>query len=106
MRLDKATELAIKTVLVMEKDKIYRVEDLSKEIGTTYSFLAQIIVKLRNNGMLSAIRGPNGGYVRYKDPTVKQVIEAIKKDNGHNQLEEILLNKFNYPVSELGSLCQ
>lgn len=104
MRIERSTELALYAVLAMDEKLVYRVEDLANKIGTTYAFLSQIMVKLRDHGLLSAVRGPNGGYVKYSEPTVKQVIEAIRGNKKPNQLEELLLGKFEYPVSDLGDI--
>lgn len=92
MKLNKKLELGIKAVETLKTlgTEPVRTKDLAVQVGTTTNFLEQVMRNLRIAGIVTATRGPNGGYgLASKVPvTAFQVAEAVgrtfsneKKDN-------------------------
>ena len=77
MKLNKKVEFAIRAVEVLRTREGYsRVQDLVKEVGTTKSFLEQIMNKLRNYGIVERKAGPGGGYYLVKDINITAYLIA------------------------------
>lgn len=70
------------TALAMHYGKGIRLlRDLSRQEGISGKYLGQIVIPLRNAGLVVSQRGAHGGYALSRPPetiTVKDVIEAIE----------------------------
>lgn len=63
MKLNKKVELGIKAVNALKsRTTPTRTADIAGEVGTTVSFLEQIMRNLRTAGIMTVKRGPGGGY--------------------------------------------
>lgn len=71
LKINRNVEIALKAIEALaHSDKPVRVSDLAQKIGTTDSFLEQVVRKLRLAGITSAVRGPGGGVVLNKGQSV------------------------------------
>ena len=84
----KTTEYALRAAIYIaqkgsENNKL-GIPEISKAIHSPASFTAKILQKLsKNNSLLSAVRGPNGGYYftqKAIDLPVIKIIEAMGED--------------------------
>lgn len=63
MKLNRKLELGMSALAAMKtRTSLVKTEDLAVEIGTTPIFLVQIMNGLKKSGIVSAVRGPRGGY--------------------------------------------
>ena len=56
--------------------------DISRRQGISLSYLEQLFAKLRQNTLVSSVRGPGGGYKLSRDPVdifVAQIIDAVNE---------------------------
>ncbi|MBF0432831.1 MAG: Rrf2 family transcriptional regulator [Fibrobacteria bacterium] len=57
------------------------------------SYLENILISLKNNGLISAIRGPNGGFVLLRDPTEITIMDVYLSFEGQLSLVDCLTNE-------------
>ena len=67
MRVHKSTEYAIQILHYLHQDTIHRAERfttqmISDALRITYPLANNIMAKLRRNGLITSVRGRNGGY--------------------------------------------
>lgn len=66
MQLQKATEYAIRILHYLHSDScrgdIPTAQTISQAVCTTYPHAVQIIARLRKNGLITSVKGRNGGY--------------------------------------------
>lgn len=63
MKLNKKLELGIRAVNALKSRQTpTRTADIAGEVGTTVSFLEQVMRNLRTAGIVVVKRGPGGGY--------------------------------------------
>ena len=91
MKLNKKLELGIKAVETLKtlgEDPV-RTQDLAVQIGTTTNFLEQVMRNLRIAGIVTSVRGPNGGFVLTdKSPvTALQVAKAVGRNFGNEKAD-------------------
>lgn len=83
MLFTKASEYALLSLILLAKSKNAKdVENISKELNISKSFLAKILQNLAKNGILSSTRGINGGFALAKDPkkiTIANIIQYAEK---------------------------
>ncbi|ASM36844.1 RrF2 family transcriptional regulator [Campylobacter sputorum] len=105
MLFTKASEYALLSLILLAKSNNPKdVENISKELNISKSFLAKILQNLAKNGVLKSTRGINGGFLLAKDPkqiTIASIIEYAEKrptnvfecsgdiENCHNQNGDI-----------------
>ncbi len=83
MRISRKAEYALRALLLMAKDspsKVHQIQEVSERGNIPVKFLEQILLVLRNDGLLSSKRGVGGGYTLRKSPselTVLQIIELL-----------------------------
>lgn len=80
MKLNKKLEIGINAVTALKKrEGFIKAADIAVEIGTTVNFLEQVMMNLRNRGIVNVKRGPGGGYSLNKevDLTAYSVAEAV-----------------------------
>lgn len=66
-----------------EEDKPVSLSEISNRQNISLSFLEQIFLSLKKNGIVKSVRGPSGGYLFAKDPSfimIYDVINAIDED--------------------------
>lgn len=84
MKLNKKLEIGINAIKSLKvKNGPVRIFDLAPEIGTTTTFLEQIMRDLRIAGLISVKKGPGGGYQLsnpLSDITAYQVGMAVGRD--------------------------
>ncbi|CAA9385004.1 MAG: Predicted transcriptional regulator of sulfate adenylyltransferase, Rrf2 family [uncultured Rubellimicrobium sp.] len=78
---------ALKALIVLADEKAgngraLRIEEIAKRSGTPKRFLEQILLEIRNAGIVSSIRGRSGGYILDKDPTTVQLSELLRLIDG------------------------
>lgn len=80
MKLTKKSVLAIESmVLIKAADKPISVKTLSEARHTTPKYLEQVIASLRQNDLIQATSGKNGGYSCVRDDiNCKDIIIAIE----------------------------
>ena len=64
-------------------DKPVSLSEISNRQNISLSFLEQIFLSLKKNGIVKSVRGPSGGYLFAKDPSfimIYDVINAIDED--------------------------
>ncbi len=64
------------------KGRALRIEDIAKRSATPKRFLEQILLELRNAGILTSIRGRAGGYVLDKDPAAVPLADLLRLIDG------------------------
>lgn len=92
MKINKKLELGIKAVSALKtKSGPTRTSDLASEIGTTVSFLEQIMRNLRTAGIVTVKRGPGGGHVlaaEHANVSAYTVAKAVGRDFGTLSFDE------------------
>ncbi len=78
---------ALKALMVLADEKAdrgraLRIEEIAKQAGTPKRFLEQILLEIRNAGIVSSIRGRSGGYVLVRDPEAVQLSELLRLIDG------------------------
>ena len=78
---------ALKALIVLADEKAgegraLRIEEIAKRSGTPKRFLEQILLEIRNAGIVSSIRGRSGGYMLEKDPATVQLSELLRLIDG------------------------
>lgn len=84
----KATEYALRaTIFIAQKstpEKKLGIEEIAKAIDSPQSFTAKILQSLTRNNVISAVRGPNGGFYiadKAKKLPVRAVLQAMGEDD-------------------------
>jgi Rrf2 family protein len=63
------------------KNEKVSIQEISKNQGISKKYLENIFHQLKNAGILSSVRGPNGGYRLAKDPekiSIYDIVEALE----------------------------
>jgi Rrf2 family protein len=63
-------------------DKVHQIQELSEAGRIPVKFLEQILLSLRNHGILSSKRGVGGGYTLRRRPSEMTVLEVIELMDG------------------------
>lgn len=83
MLFTKASEYALLSLILLAKSNEAKdVENISKQLNISKSFLAKILQSLAKNGILASTRGVNGGFLLAKKPdeiTIANIIEYAEK---------------------------
>jgi len=69
MNISKKAEYAIRAIISIarnKKSKPMQISEISKSESIPVKFLEQILLSLKNNGLLKSKRGANGGYLLAK----------------------------------------
>jgi len=85
MRLSTKGEYALRAMLDIAKYEkesgVTKVEDIANRQNISISYLEQIFRKLKRAGLITAFKGPGGGYCLSKklgQITVRDVLEAVR----------------------------
>ena len=83
MNISKKAEYAIKAVINIARhtnNKPLQISEISKTESIPIKFLEQILLNLKNNGILTSKRGANGGYLLAKskdDISIGMILDII-----------------------------
>jgi Rrf2 family protein len=72
---------AMLNVAMKDGDDAVSIMDIAKAEGISVSYLEQLLNKLRHEGLIESIRGPNGGYLLSRDAdeiTVADIVKALE----------------------------
>ena len=79
---------ALKSLLVLgdesrrEKPEALTIEEIARRSGTPKRFLEQILLEIRNAGIVASIRGRSGGYTLIKRPEDVSISELLRLIDG------------------------
>ncbi|WP_304615806.1 RrF2 family transcriptional regulator [Paracoccus sp. (in: a-proteobacteria)] len=79
---------ALKSLLVLgdearrEKPEALTIEEIARRSGTPKRFLEQILLEIRNAGIVASIRGRAGGYTLIKRPEEVSISELLRLIDG------------------------
>ncbi len=85
MRLSKKTEYGLRALFAIARDRsvsTWRIEQISRQENIPVKFLEQILLSLRNAGLLASKRGVGGGYRMARPPGEIAVGEVIRALDG------------------------
>jgi Rrf2 family protein len=85
MRISRRAEYALRALLLIAKDqkeKIHQIQELSERGNIPVKFLEQILLSLRNEGLLTSKRGVGGGYSLRKRPSDIVVLDVVELLDG------------------------
>ncbi len=83
MRISRRAEYALRALLLIARDqneKVHQIQELSDRGNIPVKFLEQILLNLRNEGLLTSKRGVGGGYSlrkRASDIVVLDIVELL-----------------------------
>ena len=83
MKISKKSEYAIKAVITIARqtnNRPLQISEISKAESIPIKFLEQILLTLKNNGILNSKRGANGGYLLAKskdDISIGMILDII-----------------------------
>ena len=83
MNISKKAEYAIRAVITIARhtnNKPMQISEISKKESIPIKFLEQILLNLKNNGILNSKRGANGGYLLAKskdDISIGMILDII-----------------------------
>ncbi|MFV0337939.1 MAG: RrF2 family transcriptional regulator [Chthoniobacterales bacterium] len=83
MKLSKKSEYALRAMLAISRSpgSLCTIPKISRAEGIPAKFLEQILLTLRQKGLLESKRGAGGGYFTQRPPsqtTILEIIEAIE----------------------------
>jgi Rrf2 family protein len=85
MRISRRAEYALRALLIIAKDRkerIHQIQELSDRGNIPVKFLEQILLHLRNEGLLTSKRGVGGGYSLRKRPSEILVLDIVELLDG------------------------
>jgi Rrf2 family transcriptional regulator, cysteine metabolism repressor len=85
MRISRKAEYALRALLLLARDnpeKVHQIQELSEAGRIPVKFLEQILLTLRNHGILSSKRGVGGGYTLKRRPSDMTVLEIVELMDG------------------------
>ncbi len=85
MRISRKAEYALRALLLLARDnpdKVHQIQEVSEAGRIPVKFLEQILLTLRNHGILSSKRGVGGGYTLKRRPSEMSVLEIIELMDG------------------------
>ena len=85
MQVSKTLDYAVRSLTYLSKEPVGRlnIKEISQNQHIPLNYLAKIMRKLVNKGIVQSMVGPDGGYVLRKSPreiTLREVYEAIEGD--------------------------
>ncbi len=85
MQVSKTLDYAVRSLTYLSKEPVERlsIKEISQNQHIPLNYLAKIMRKLVNKGIVQSMVGPEGGYVLRKSPreiTLREVYEAIEGD--------------------------
>lgn len=89
MKFSKKSEYALRALATMagQPGQLLTIPKISAEAGVPPKFLEQILLQLRNAGLLQSRRGAGGGYLLQRDPATIRLLEIIQAVENDEHLE-------------------
>ena len=81
MRISRRAEYALRALLLIAKNqkvRVHQIQELSERGNIPVKFLEQILLHLRNEGLLTSKRGVGGGYSLRKRPSDIVVLDIVE----------------------------
>src|SRR5258708_13207062 len=85
MRISRKAEYALRALFIIAQDppgKIHQIQELSERGHIPVKFLEQILLALRNHGILSSKRGVGGGYTLRKRASGLTMLKEVELLDG------------------------
>src|SRR5260370_38234509 len=85
MRISRRAEYALRALILIASDpteKVHQIQDLSERGNIPVKFLVQILLNLRNEGLLTSKRGVGGGDSFRKRPSEMFGLEILELLDG------------------------
>jgi Rrf2 family protein len=85
MRISRRAEYALRALLLIAKNqkvRVHQIQELSERGNIPVKFLEQILLHLRNEGLLTSKRGVGGGYSLRKRPSDIVVLDIVELIDG------------------------
>ncbi|MBV9490943.1 MAG: Rrf2 family transcriptional regulator [Verrucomicrobia bacterium] len=85
MRISRKAEYALRALLLMAKappTHVHQIQEVSERGNIPVKFLEQILLTLRNEGLLTSKRGVGGGYSLRRRPSEMVVLDIIELLDG------------------------
>jgi Rrf2 family protein len=103
LKISEAVSIALHSLSFMARDgeRCWKVKDLAREVGVSEAHLAKVFQRLVKVGILSSVRGPQGGFTLARpggEITLLEVYEAVEaplQEGG-----ECLLRRSSCPFGE------
>ena len=81
------TKYALKAMMVLADaaaigDDALRIEEIAQRSATPKRFLEQILLQIRNAGMIGSRRGRSGGYMLIREPATISIGELLRLIDG------------------------
>jgi Rrf2 family protein len=90
---------ALLHLAVCEKNTTISVAKLSKKMGVSSDYLMQLLVQLRQVGIVKSVRGPRGGFRLAKIPAKITVADVVRAVEGPIVVTDCLLHTSQMPRS-------
>ncbi|WP_059053839.1 RrF2 family transcriptional regulator [Paenibacillus senegalimassiliensis] len=106
MQFSKSTDYALHALLYLartERRQNVGIKELSAVLGVSESYLSKIMSKLRQDGVVRAAPGVNGGYELSKAPEEISFLEVIQVIEGRQHLFECSNSSSQQHRSEVGT---
>ncbi len=74
---------ALQQLADIAEDELLKIKEIADKASIPRNFLEQILLSLKKQGLLTSIKGANGGYKLAKsinDITLKDVVEVLESD--------------------------
>lgn len=79
MKLNKTTDYAIRVVVCLRKKGLLKSKlEISEEMDIPERYLALVLTRLKDAGIVDSIRGQNGGYTLKKEWYEIKIMDIIK----------------------------
>lgn len=85
MKITKKSEYAIRALIAIALNgpgRVTRAQDIADTEQVSVRFLEQVLLSLKNRGILEARRGAGGGYALNRDPESITMAEIIRIEDG------------------------
>lgn len=90
MRLSARGRYALQAILEMSKHRVgtvLKVADIASKPQIPPDYLVQVLILLKNAGIVDSVRGKAGGYVLARPPRHISVLEVVEAVEGHSEAE-------------------
>jgi Rrf2 family protein len=97
MEITRETDYAIRCVLFLARqpDTVFMVGEIAEKQDVPKAFLAKILQKLVNGGIVSSIRGVKGGFRLLKKPKDISLLKVIEAVDGPVSLNVCVVDKLS-----------
>ncbi len=92
MRLYKTSEYAIRALTLMaQKDKLFSARELHEELEIPYKYLTLLLQKLSKSGLISSVKGKNGGYIIDRPKEGVSLADIVEEVEGLENYDRCIL---------------